>query len=196
MEAQRTVISGRSRSARVGPIIPAGFVVADGAGTVTTGPEIAEALLLDREECARLIGIAFRRFGIRRDEAEELLAETLLELSASDAVIRSPKGFAFHVFYTRCCRWLEREVHRREDSSGLDPGAGRLKGHSAVDVDSSLALKQAFGRLSAVCRRLLVGYYVEGLSLKETAETTGYSSKQVWKRLDGCLRRLKQCLEA
>lgn len=188
--------AGLSRAVAGGLIIPAGSSVTDKGGTVTSGPEAAEALLLDREEYERLASMAFRRFGIRREEAEDLLAETLLELSACDAVVRSPKGFAYHVFYTRCCRWLEREGRRREETSGLDPGSIRPSDHTAADIDWSLALRQAFGRLSVVCRRLLVGYYVEGLSLRETAETTGHSSKQVWKRLDGCLRRLKQCLEA
>jgi RNA polymerase sigma factor (sigma-70 family) len=162
----------------------------------TTGAELAEALALDRGQVERLVGIAFNRFGIRRQDAEELLAETYLELSASDAMVKSPKGFAFHVFHLRCCRWLEREVSRLEETVGLDPGAGRSNGQSAVDVEWSLALKQAFVRLSPVCRRLIVGYYVEGLSLKETADTTGHSRKQVWKRLDACLRRLKRWLEA
>ncbi len=177
-------------------IITAGLIVRDGTGTVTTGPETAEALFLDRGERERLAGIALRRFGIRRQVAEELLAETYLELSASDAVVRSPKGFAYHVFYSRCCRWLGREGSRREEAAGLDPRAGRPNGQPVVGMEWTLALKEAFGRLSPVCRRLLVGYYVEGLSLKETAETTGHSSKQVWKRLDACLRRLKQWLNA
>lgn len=160
-----------------------------------TGPEAAVALLLDREQVERLIGMAFKRFGIRREEAEELLAETLLELSGSGAAIKNHKGFAFHVFYIRCCKWLEREARRRDDPAGLEPGAGRSNGHGAAEAEWSMALKQAFGRLSPVCRRLLVGYYYEGLTLKEAGEETGHSWKQVWKRLDGCLRRLKQCLE-
>jgi RNA polymerase sigma factor (sigma-70 family) len=161
-----------------------------------TGGELAEALLLDREQVERLVGLAFNRFGIRRQDAEELLAETYLELSGCDAVVRSPKGFAFHIFYTRCCRWLDRDEHRMWQTVGLDPAADQRNRNVENDLDWTLALRQAFAHLSAVCRRLLVGYYVEGLSLKETAETTGHSPKQVWKRLDACLRRLKRCLEA
>jgi RNA polymerase sigma factor (sigma-70 family) len=164
-------------------------------GTPKTGPETAVALLLDREQVERLMGLAFKRFGIRREEAEELLAETLLELSGSRAAIKNHKGFAFHIFYIRCCRWLERERRRRDEPAGLDPGAGRPNGHGAAEAEWSVALRQAFGRLSPGCRRLLVGYYYEGLTLKEAGEVTGHSWKQVWKRLDGCLRRLKQCLE-
>ncbi len=167
-----------------------------GAGNLRTGAETAEALLLDREQVERLVGLAFRRFGIRRADAEEVLAEALLELSASDALVGNPKGFAFRVFYVRCCRWLEREGRSRVETAGLDPSAGRSVAYAGPGPEWALALRQAFARLSPVCRRLLIGYYVEGLSLKETAETTGHSSKQVWKRLDGCLRRLKQCFEA
>ena len=164
--------------------------------TPTTGPEAAVALLLDRAQVERLTGMAFKRFGICREEAEELLAETLLELAGSGAAIKNPRGFAFHVFYIRCCRWLEREGRRRDEPSGLDPGAGRKNGCGAPEAEWSVALKQALGRLSPICRRLIVGYYYEGLTLKESGEATGHSWKQVWKRLDGCLRRLKQCLEA
>jgi RNA polymerase sigma factor (sigma-70 family) len=167
----------------------------DGAGTTTTGPDLAEALLLDRSECERLIGLAFRRFGIRRVDAEEVLAETLLELSASGALVHSPKGFAFRVFYVRCCRWLEREGRRAETPVGLDPAGGDRVSLPGSDPGLALAVRQAFAKLSATCRRLLKGYYVEGLSLRETAETTGHSSKQVWKRLNSCLKKLKECLE-
>ena len=172
------------------------LVMTNDNGTVRTGPETAEALFLDREQVERLIGLAFRRFGISRADAEEVLAETLLELSASDALVESPKGFAFRVFYVRCCRWLEREGRSRVETAGLDPSAGRPVTYAGPGPEWTLALRQGFARLSPVCRRLLTGYYVEGLSLKETAATTGHSSKQVWKRLDDCLRRLKRCLEA
>jgi len=134
MEAVRALMPEGSRAAAGGQIIPAGFIVSDSSGTLSSGPETAEALLLDREERERLIGLAFRRFGIRRADAEEVLAETYLELSASDALIRSPKGFASHVFYTRCCRWLEREGRRREEASGLDPDAGRPPAESSREI--------------------------------------------------------------
>ena len=173
-----------------------GLVMISDPGTLRTGAEAAEALLLDREQVEKLMGLAFRRFGIRRVDAEDVLAETFLELSASDALVERPQGFAFRVFYVRCCRWLEREGRSRVETAGLDPSAGRRGGLAAPGAEWTLALKQGFARLSPVCRRLLTGYYVEGLSLKETAETTGHSSKQVWKRLDDCIRRLKKCLHA
>ena len=172
------------------------LVMTNDKGTVRTGPETAEALLLDREQVEKLVGLAFRRFGISRADAEEVLAETLLELSASDALVESPRGFAYRVFYVRCCHFLEREGRSRTETAGLDPSAGRPVTYAGSGAEWTLALRQGFARLSPVCRRLLTGYYVEGLSLKETAATTGHSSKQVWKRLDDCLRRLKKCLEA
>ncbi len=172
------------------------IVMTDDGATLRTGPQTAEALLFDRHECERLVGVAFRRFGIRRADAEEVLAETFLELSASDALVESPRGFAFRVFYVRCCHFIEREGRSRFETAGLDPSAGRPMSHAGPGAEWTLALKQGFARLSPVCRRLLNGYYIEGLSLKETAAMTGHSSKQVWKRLDDCLRRLKKCLEA
>jgi RNA polymerase sigma factor (sigma-70 family) len=191
----RTGSADRLNGGCPGTRMPLLVMVSDTA-TPGTGADAAEALLRDREQVEKLIGMAYRRFGIRRADAEEVLAETLLELSASHALVENPGAFAFRIFYVRCCRWLEREGRSRVETAGLDPSAGRGTARSAPGVEWTLALKQGFARLSPVCRRLLTGYYVEGLSLKETAETTGHSSKQVWKRLDECLRRLKQCLQA
>jgi len=191
----RVLCSNSLNPRGAGKRIRAEAAVTSDVETPKSGAEAAVALLLDREQVERLMGLAFKRFGIRREEAEELLAETLLELSGSAAAIRDARGFAFHVFYIRCCRWLAREGRRREDTAGLDPGAGRTNGQTNGEPERALALKQAFGRLSPTCRRMLAGYYFEGLTLKETGVATGHSWKQVWKRLDGCLRRLKQCLE-
>jgi DNA-directed RNA polymerase specialized sigma24 family protein len=118
METLKGVIARPARASVEGLIIPAGLVMVKGAGNLRTGAETAEALLLDREQGEKLMGLAFRRFGIRRADAQEVLAETLLELSASDALVGNPKGFAFRVFYFRCCRWLEREGHSRVETAG------------------------------------------------------------------------------
>ncbi|MGA7991839.1 MAG: sigma factor-like helix-turn-helix DNA-binding protein [Thermoanaerobaculia bacterium] len=70
----------------------------------------------------------------------------------------------------------------------------------APAVEEKLAEKAmvrcAFARISPTCRNLLTSYYVEGASLRETAARTGHSSKQVWKRLSACLRKLKETIGA
>ena len=135
-------------------------------GTPKTGPEAAVALLLDREQVERLMGLAFKRFGIRRDEAEELLAETLLVLSGSGAAIKNHKGFAFHVFYIRCCRWLEQKAAPRR-TGGPRPRrrqAERPRGRRGGMVRRAQAgVRPALAGLPAASRGLLLrGPHAEG----------------------------------
>jgi len=49
--------------------------------------------------------------------------------------------------------------------------------------------------VSSSCRRILLAYYMEGRSLKETAEAIPTPYPGVWNTINRCLRRLRACLE-
>lgn len=161
-----------------------------------TSREIAEAVLLDAEQRSRLLAYARSRFGIESDEAQDLLQETALELLRQRTVVRSPHGFTFKVFHSRCCRFLrERQKNRgmfepapETLDAACDPGA-------LEKADRKLELREALETVSSSCRRILLAYYVEGRSLRETARALPLPYSGVWNTINRCLRRLRACLE-
>lgn len=158
----------------------------------TTG-QIAEAVLLDPERRRKLFTYASSRFGIDKDDAEDLLQETALELLRYRSLVRSPEGFVFTVFRTRCTRFSgARRVSHRALSEGSDL-ASAPQAEPEI-IDRQLALREAFSELSASCRRILSAYYVEGQSLREAAQTMSLAYSSVGKTLSRCLRKLRECL--
>jgi RNA polymerase sigma factor (sigma-70 family) len=159
-----------------------------------SGFEVAEFLVLDRKLVRKLLVLAHSRFGIDACDAEDLVQETALEIARSPVLIASPEGYAFQVFHNRCVRFLERRakasaVFVESDGRGWAPRIDEKP-------DEKASVRAAFARISPTCRTLLTSYYVEGASLRETAARTGHSSKQVWKRLSACLRKLKETIGA
>ena len=160
----------------------------------STGFEVAEFLVLDRKLVRKLVVLARSRFGIDEVDAEDLVQETALEIARSSALIASPEGYAFQVFHNRCARFL---VRRTKTSAVFVETGGWDRIPAAEEKpDERVIIRVGFARISATCRTLLTSYYVEGTSLKETAARTGHSSKQVWKRLSACLKKLKETIGA
>lgn len=154
---------------------------------------MAEALATDGEQRARLVTYARVRFGIGGEGAEDLLQETLLELLRVEGLIYRPRGFAFQVFHRRCCLQTSRRGHSGNTGSAASEPATSSPGDAEV-VESLVLLRQGFGRISASCRRILFAYYIEGRSLKETAEELALASTSVWTLVNRCIRRLRECL--
>ena len=159
-----------------------------------SGFEVAEFLVLDQRLVRKLVALARSRFGIDETDAEDLVQETALEIVRSPSLIASPEGYAFQVFHNRCARFLEGRTRA---------GAVFAQSHDWDRVpvadqrlDERAIVRAGFARISATCRGLLTSYYVEGASLKETAERSGHSPKQVWKRLSACLKKLKETIGA
>ena len=161
---------------------------------LSLGSEVAELLVLDRRLVAKLVALARSRFGIDEVDAADLLQETALEIARSPSLIASPEGYAFQVFHNRCARFLD----RRSKRSGVfvEAEAGDRQPARDAKVADRLIVRAGFSRISPTCRTLLVAYYVEGTTLKETAARSGHSPKQVWKRLSACLKKLKEAIGA
>jgi RNA polymerase sigma factor (sigma-70 family) len=164
--------------------------------TPSLARSVVETVLLDPEERSKLIGYARVRFGIGRDSAEDLLQETALELLRQRAIVRSPKGFVFTVFHARCARFLRRHVaDRRMFTPSESEVAPKIPDPPACEaIDSRLALQEALEEISPGCRKLLFAYYFEGRSLREAADATARAYSGVWRTIDRCLKKLRQCL--
>lgn len=155
--------------------------------------EVAEAVFLDAEQRAKLLGYASSRFGIASEEAEDLLQDTALELVRQRTTVHKPGGFVFAVFRSRCCRYLAARREHRDVFSDKPAGNGHDPRDSA-EFDSRLALREAFGGISPTCRKVLLAYYVDGRSLRDAAQETARAYSGVWKIISRCLKRLRKCL--
>ncbi|HEX5133769.1 MAG TPA: sigma-70 family RNA polymerase sigma factor, partial [Thermoanaerobaculia bacterium] len=151
---------------------------------------------LDREQRSRLVAYARARFGFDTETAEDLLQETAIELLRLRTLVRSPRGFVFTVFHARCCRYLRQTQAERRVFPGRERAIREETGERADpgDVNSRLLLKRGFEEISVSCRKLLLAYYVEGQSLRESAETMALAYSGVWKTINRCLKKLRACL--
>lgn len=161
-----------------------------------TTHEVAEAVLLDADRRAGLIAYARSRFGIGREEAEDLLQDTALEVLRHRGLVRSPDGFVFTIFAMRCRRYLAARYAQRELFASASPEVVREPPSESQPPSGELrlALREAFSGISIPCRRLLQAYYVEGHSLREAATRMALAYSGVWKTIHRCLRKLRRCL--
>jgi len=158
--------------------------------------EIAQAVLLDGEQRSRLVAYARSRFGIESDDAQDLLQETALELLRQRTAVRSPHGFTFKVFHLQCCRFLQaRQTHRKVFAAAKEPPETACDATALETAHRRIELRELLKTISSSCRRILLTYYVEGRSLQETAQAIPLPFSGVWNTINGCLRRLRACLE-
>jgi RNA polymerase sigma factor (sigma-70 family) len=165
------------------------------ADTARTSREVVEAVFMDPTTKTRLFGYALNRFGIQQHDAEDLLQETALELLRQRIQVRKPAGFVFSVFHLRCCQFVEiRNARSRVmESAPRSAYAPRERG-TPEKIENRATLRQAIRTISPPCRRILGAYYVEGLSLEETARAIALAYSGVWKTINRCLKRLRQCI--
>lgn len=166
-----------------------------GAQTPPTTRQLAESVLLDAPQRAKLLAYAGSRFGIGAADAEDLLQDTLLELLRKRVHVRNPEGFIFTMFRACCVRHLEASRLIREVFSQEAAPPEALPHPTGTErMDRRIALRQALGGISSACRRLLCAFYIEGRSLREAADTLDATQFGVSKTINRCLRRLRQCL--
>jgi RNA polymerase sigma factor (sigma-70 family) len=165
------------------------------AQTPPTAPQVAGALLLDASQRRKLLGYARSRFGIGAEDAEDLLQDTLLQLLRQRDRVTAPEGFVFTVFRLGCSRYLAacsatKGVFVPESES--PESAPHPFGPEGME--RRITLRQALGGISSTCRRLLCAFYIEGRSLRDTADTLALAKSGVSKTITRCLRRLRACL--
>ena len=160
---------------------------------VRSGVDVAEQLLLDPREIARLMRLARLQFGIDADDALDVLQETALDVVRERAGIRHPRAYVTRVFYMQCCQYVRRAVRSRARLS--EAGLPDVAAPEGLSADDLVALRQALGRISPGCRGLLMAHYMEGKGFAEAAREFGFSEKQAWKRFNACLRKLRLSLE-
>ena len=160
-----------------------------------TPRQVAEAVLLDENQRRRLFAYAGSRFGISREDSEDILQDTALELLRCRSSVRSPEGFVFAIFRARCARFtVPQGVARRAESRVEEREDCAAESLTPERLECRVALNEALGEVSSACRRLLAAYYVEGQSLREAARTLSLTYSSVAKTINRCLKRLRRCL--
>jgi DNA-directed RNA polymerase specialized sigma24 family protein len=157
-----------------------------------TPSQIAETILQDPRERKRLTAFALSRYGIRHEDAEDLLQDTAVELLRRRKHIHSPRGFLFSAFRT-CCKKFVFRLRSRGQSIPLT-GDEASAAHDPDRLDLAFSVRQGLGAVSAACRKILTAHYILGESLKQTAVSAGYASSGLPTIVSRCLKKLRTCL--
>lgn len=165
--------------------------------TPRTRLELAEAIAREGDLRRRMEAHLRYRFRLSASEVEDLMQDVLLELMRHEEPVRDADGLAFRILHLRSLQFLRNKGVRAEtplDSGGAPDGDVPAP---AADADLVVLLRQALAQATPACRRLIRAHYLEGRTLKETAEALSYaSSNVVWTLLDRCIRRLRAAVGA
>jgi RNA polymerase sigma factor (sigma-70 family) len=147
---------------------------------------------LDARLRPRLLTVGERRFGLTREEAEDLLQDTFESVFTKRPRVRNMEGYLVGSFFNRCCNRLEERMQQRRNEGILGPDAsGALSARQLVD---GIHVRSAFRLLTPGCRRLIRAYCLFRQTLAETAAEAGCTVPAVWKRLNQCMKRMRGCL--
>ena len=143
----------------------------------------------------RLIAAGVIRFGLTQDDCEDAAQTVFLKVLAMNPRVRDPKAYLRAAFLNQCTNLIEAHSRRRGRESVLtDQLAATLADPAAERVKTVSAVTGAYRQVDPKCRQVIACYCVEDMTLAETAEKSGYSSKTVWKRIQECLKRMRACL--
>jgi RNA polymerase sigma factor (sigma-70 family) len=150
----------------------------------------------------RLIAAGIVRFGLTREECEDAAQSVFLKVIAQNPRVRDPKAYLRAAFLNQAQNVAEARTRARGRETELDPeGIYRSaiydpeeRERQAEKIRKITAVTGAFRRIGDKCQKVIRTYCVDECSLAETAEKTGYSSKTIWKRVQECLKRMRQCL--
>jgi RNA polymerase sigma factor (sigma-70 family) len=159
--------------------------------------ELAENIAAEGDLRHRMAAHVQYRFRLSASEVEDVMQDVLLELMRHEEPVRDPEGLAFRILHLRCLQFLRNRGVRAEAplETAFSPEGDLLAPDAQPDV--LVLLRQTLAQASPACRRLIRAHYLEGRTLKETAEALSYaSSNVVWTLLDRCIRRLRSALGA
>jgi len=150
----------------------------------------------------RLIAAGIVRFALTREECEDAAQTIFLKILTQNPRVRDPKAYLRAAFLHQAQNIAEAKAKSRGRDTELNPdGAYRNaiydpeeRERQAEKIRKVTAVTGAFKRVGEKCQKVIRCYCVDDCSLAETAEKTGFSSKTIWKRVQECLKRMRQCL--
>ena len=158
-----------------------------------TGHEAAAELASDPEQRRKFAAYAWQKFGLPREEADEVIQETCVDLLHLRQLVRSREGLAFRIFTLRCSKDLKAR-RRRPEATGFESVLARQESRD-LPADDRVLLREAFEGMSPICRRLVMALYLEGISPLEMARTGKWASPKVVSNMTSrCIRKLRDRL--
>jgi RNA polymerase sigma factor (sigma-70 family) len=147
---------------------------------------------LDAHLRPRLLNVGERRFGLTREEAEDLLQDTFESVLMKRPRVRNMEGYLVGSFFNRCCDRLEQREGQRRNEGPLDPSLPDAV--TARRIVDGVHVRSAFRLLTPGCRHLIRAYCVFRQTLAEAAADAGCTVPVVWRRLNQCMKRMRGCL--
>ncbi len=121
------------------------------------------------------------------EDFEDAIQQVSMEIMMAGRPVKSPEDYISRAFFWNCYR-LDRlrrpEAYELFDQTGPSDPRGWL--NARCDVVGALV------RMTERCRDLMTRWALEGHTLNETAELTGFSQKTVWKRIHRCLASVRK----
>ena len=150
--------------------------------------------LLERVEIrARPI---FHRFGLGREDAEDLLQQTCMIFLRKRSEIHNPEAWMLGTIRNQCLMLLRRRhrsLAQRVDQAVLEQIAG--SGESGqVAADLRHDLERVLLDVPERCHRLLRLRYLEGCEASELALQLGYKQSGIYKLVERCLAAFSRAL--
>ena len=142
----------------------------------------------------KLIGLAVRKYNFSREEAEDAVQTVYMRVLARDPRVKDPIGYVKIAFLNTCLNIATSRERRTEqipeNMDVADPSCEKVTARLEAVRMVNKAIRSAGPR----CRRIVRLYFGQEYSLAEMTKATGYSQKTVWKRIWGCLDKMRKVL--
>jgi RNA polymerase sigma factor (sigma-70 family) len=142
----------------------------------------------------KLIGLAVRKYNFSRDEAEDAVQTVYMRVLARDPRVKDPIGYVKIAFLNTCLNMAmarERTVQQLPEGMEVpDPACERV----TARLEAVRMVNKAIRSAGPKCKRIVRLYFGQEYSLADMTKATGYSKKTVWKRIWGCLHKMRKVL--
>lgn len=174
------------------PLVPLPSADSVPAPTSGSSPAAWDWERLDAQLRPRLLNVGERRFGLTREEAEDILQDTFESVFTKRPRVRNMEGYLVGSFFNRCVDRLDKRTSQRQNEGPLDPNLPDAV--AARRIVDGVHVRSAFLLLTPGCRHLIRAYCVFRRTLAEAAADVGCTVPVVWRRLNRCMKRMRGCL--
>jgi len=136
----------------------------------------------------RLVGSIAWRFGVRRDEVEDVVSEVFIKVHANLHRYRPAHGFSTWLYRLAVNHVLDhgRRIRRAPRSTAVSesiPDTAPSAGHQVLEDERASMLRNALTAVDPRYREALTLVYVEGWKVEETARQLGVPEGTIKTRL-------------
>jgi len=142
----------------------------------------------------KLVSLAMRKYSFSREEAEDAVQTVYMRVLARDPRVKDPIGYV-KIAYLNTCLNIATSREKRteqipEDMDVADPACEKV----TARIEAVRMVNKAIRSAGPRCKRIVRLYFGQEYSLAEMTKATGYSQKTVWKRIWGCLEKMRKVL--